>query len=131
MANRVVILILLGVLFSTPSAFKLRPTLDYRDSRAIEKNSIDITRRVTCALSMTPRELRLKSREGSPMMMKQARSKKSYNVPGYVKGKLDLIRAVFRAHSADGQMSYNAFLDSRYLRFWPGTSIREAFMYCF
>lgn len=112
MAKNFVISIMLGVFLSTSSAFTLR--------RAIEKHSAVTTRKGSRSLSMTPRELKLKSKEGNPMMMKPTKNKKSYNVPGYVKGKLDLIRAVFRSHSAEGQMTYDAFLDSKYLRFWPG-----------
>lgn len=70
---------------------------------------------------MTPREVKYKSRSEIPMIMKKVKSKKTYNVPGYVKGDYDQIKAVFRAHSVEGGMMFEAFLDSKYLRFWPGT----------
>jgi hypothetical protein len=128
MAKRLLTSIVLGLFLLTSSAFTLRAGARYLDSSAIEKHTAVTTRKGSRGLSMTPRILKLKSREGSPMMMKQTKNKKCYNVPGYVKGKLDLIRAVFRSHSSDGKMTYNAFLDSKYLRYWPGKPIRKIFL---
>lgn len=129
MSNKLVIFIILGVLLSPSSAFTLRAGARHRDSSAIEKHSAVTSREGSRSLSMTPRVSKLKSREGSPMMIKQTRNKKLYSAPGYIKGKFDLIRTVFRSHSANGQMTYNAFLDSKYLRFWPGKSLRKIISY--
>lgn len=65
------------------------------------------------------------------MILKGRRSKKTYNVPGYVKGKYDSLKAVFRAHSVEGLMTYEAFMASKYLRFWPGKMDISASLYRF
>ena len=72
-------------------------------------------------LSLASRDEKSRSSDEILISMKQVRSKKSYNVPGYVRGRLDLISSVFKTYSLDGEMAYSSFLDSKYLRFWPGT----------
>ena len=70
---------------------------------------------------MAPRVSKDTFRSSDSLIMKLTRAKKSYNVPGYVRGDYDQIRAVFFLHSVDEKMTYEAFLDSKYLRFWPGS----------
>ena len=56
--------------------------------------------------------------------------KKLYNVPGYMKGDLTLIRTVFDVKSVSGILSFEDFLDSKYLRFWPGRNIDVRRIWC-
>ena len=56
-----------------------------------------------------------------PLITKVARTKKSYNVLDYVRKDYDQIYAVFCLHSVDGKMTYEAFLDIKYLRSWSGS----------
>ena len=53
-----------------------------------------------------------------------------YNVPGYEKGDESLLKAVFKAHSMRGRMSYDAFQKSRYLRYWPGKKQEVVRIWC-
>ena len=50
--------------------------------------------------------------------MKQ--KKKSYDIPGYIRGDMVLLQSVFAAHSLRDKLSFDSFVKSRYLRFWPG-----------
>ena len=56
------------------------------------------------------------------------KSKKTskYSMPGYSKGDLDNLKVVFNLYAtAEGKapsMSFESFLKSKYLRFWPGKS---------
>lgn len=121
MVSQYVILTAVGVLVTSSSAFVLSTSSYSRNSgRMQEHYECD---KESSAIFMKPREAKAKFREESSGMMKQMKNKKSYNVPGYVKGNHDLIRSVFRIHSIDGEMTYTAFLDSKYLRYWPGTSL--------
>lgn len=49
--------------------------------------------------------------------------KKSYNIPGYHRGDMDSLTTVFDMNSALGRMTFEGFLESRYLRFWPGNQL--------
>lgn len=51
---------------------------------------------------------------------KQTKKSKSYDIPGYERGDMELLKAVFEVNSLRSRMSYDAFMKSRYLRFWPG-----------
>ena len=124
MVAQLVILTAVGVLVTSSSAFVLSTSSYCRNSGRDVAHTINIG----CAIRMKPREAKSKFREEptgteSSGTMKQMKNKKSYNVPGYIKGNHDLIRSVFRIHSINGEMTYAAFLDSKYLRFWPGTSL--------
>lgn len=56
----------------------------------------------------------------------KVKSKKTskYNMPGYSKGDLDNLKIVFKLFQhTDAQipsMSFESFLNSKYLRYWPG-----------
>jgi hypothetical protein len=116
------LLVAVGVLLSSASALVF-PTIPISRSvkpRNIPGSSPRSSLRDHIPLYMTPKQLKYKARPEVPMIMKKVKSKKSYNVPGYVKGNYEQIKAVFRAHSVEGKMTYEAFLESKYLRFWPG-----------
>ena len=55
---------------------------------------------------------------GTTTKMKQ--KKKSYDIPGYIRGDMVLLQSVFAAHSLRDKLSFDSFVKSRYLRFWPG-----------
>ena len=125
------LLVVVGVLMSSVSAFvwnsipRCRNCLRVRNVPRMLRNVPCVSpRNLPCvshsqsALYMTPRAY--KSRSEIPMIMKKARSKKTYNVPGYVKGDYDQLKAVFRAYAIEGKMTYESFIESKYLRFWPG-----------
>jgi hypothetical protein len=42
-------------------------------------------------------------------------------MPGYHRGDLDLLTAVFEMNSSSNKMTLDGFFDSRYLRYWPGS----------
>ena len=56
----------------------------------------------------------------------KVRSKKvsKYNMPGYSKGDLDNLKIVFKlflhTEAQIPSMSFDSFLSSKYLRYWPG-----------
>ena len=56
---------------------------------------------------------------GTTKRMKQMK-KKSYDIPGYIRGDIVLLQSVFEAHSLREKLSFESFVKSRYLRFWPG-----------
>ena len=51
---------------------------------------------------------------------KYKKPKKSYDIPGYLRGDIELLKATFEVNSLRSRMSFDAFMKSRYLRFWPG-----------
>ena len=51
---------------------------------------------------------------------KSSKKSKSYDIPGYLRGDMELMKAVFEVNSLRSRMSFDSFLKSRYLRFWPG-----------
>jgi hypothetical protein len=124
MVAQLVILTAVSVLVTSSSAFVLSTSSYCRSGGRALADSINIG----CDMRLKPREAKSKFREepsgaDSSGTMKQMKNKKSYNVPGYIKGNHELLRSVFRMHSINGEMTYTAFLDSKYLRFWPGTSL--------
>ena len=55
---------------------------------------------------------------------------KPYSVPGYQRGSLDIIQAVFQAHSIRDRMSFDAFMKSKYLRYWSGRKTDAEEIWC-
>lgn len=57
------------------------------------------------------------------------KSKKTskYSMPGYSKGDLDNLKVVFNLYAVVEEkapsMSFDSFMKSKYLRFWPGKSV--------
>lgn len=123
------IVVAVVVLVSNSMAFTIRHSHERKSHAMRYSQEFDVRqsagrscyRKGLHCLSMASREEKLRMKNEILISMKQVKSKKSYNVPGYVKGRLDLIRSVFKIHSLNGEMTYSAFLDSKYLRFWPGT----------
>jgi hypothetical protein len=123
------IVVAVVVLVSNSMAFNIRNSQESKSRAMRHSEEFDVRQKTgrNCykkglhCLSMASRDEKLRMRNEILISMKQVKSKKSYNVPGYVKGRLDLIRSVFKIHSLNGEMTYSAFLDSKYLRFWPGT----------
>ena len=123
------IIVAVIVLVSNSIAFTLRNSHESKcrvmrrsqDSVVLQRAGRYAQRKELRCLSMASRDEKSRSSNEILISMKQVRSKKSYNVPGYIRGRLDLISSVFRMHSRDGLMTYSSFLDSKYLRFWPGT----------
>lgn len=64
------------------------------------------------------------------------KSKKTskYSMPGYSKGDIDNLKVVFNLYAiTDGKapsMSFESFVKSKYLRFWPGKSVFMLDMVC-
>ena len=119
MALQMMALMIIGTTLISPSSAFMSTSCPIHQDGVASVASV----RECCPLSMSPRDARHELGSGILMMAKAARIKKSYNVPGYVKGDYDQIRTVFRTHSVDGLMTCKAFLDSKYLRFWPGNLI--------
>ena len=117
MTSKIIMLLLIvSILALTTSGFTPSSIPIWRNDRKVRR----VPRRESCTLCLAPQDIRYVARPEVAMIKKVTKCKKTYNVPGYVKGKYDQIKAVFRTHSIDGKMTYQAFLDSRYLRFWPG-----------
>ena len=122
------IMVAVVVLVSNSMAFTIRHSQESR--YRVSGQSLDFStcqragrHRVKIELhcpSMASRDEKSRSSNEILIPMKQVKCKKSYNVPGYVRGRLDLISSVFKMNSFNGEMTYNAFLESKYLRFWPG-----------
>ena len=70
----------------------------------------------------------VKSRSASAS--KASKKSKPYSVPGYQRGNLDILTAVFQAHSVHDRMSFDALLKSKYLRYWSGRTVEAEGIWC-
>ena len=122
--NRIVILFICGLFFSSKvlgwSISMLRRGDVSMSSRGPRKSSSDSATRKYSYCASSQGMLTSFPTSKDHKTKKPSKKSKSYDIPGYCRGDMELMKAVFEVNSLRSRMSFDAFTKSRYLRFWPG-----------